>query len=134
MTDERHLRVAVVGWKVEKSDVQQNLLRAEGFVRHASENHADAIGFVEYFSTLGTGTAPKDMAEHPGDGTVTRWAIEMSRTHGIEVWCPFVELDSQGRRYNAVAIVDSQDGIVSTHHEFHYFMVRASLAQAAGKT
>lgn len=121
MADSRILRVAAVGWEVEKADVQQNLLKAEGLIEHASENRADAIGFVEYFSTLGTGVDTASTAELPGEGTVTQWAIEMAGKYDIEIWCPFIELDQQGRKYNAVGIVDPNDGIVSTHHEFHYF-------------
>jgi len=48
----------------------------------------------------------------------------MAARHRMELWCPFVELDSSGKKYNAVAIVDPDSGLVGTAHEFHYLALR----------
>jgi len=121
MKNRGHLRVAAVGWKVEKLGLEGNLLKAERLIQHASKNRADAIGFVEYFALLGTDLQWQDVAERPGTGAVTQWAIETAAKYDIEIWCPFIEVDEEGRRYNSVAVVNPADGIVSTHQEFHYF-------------
>lgn len=117
----RVLKYALVGWEVEESTIDDNLSRAETHIAHAKENGADAIGFVEYFSILGTPVKPAEAAEEPTGGKVTRWAVEVSNRHGIEIWCPFIELDSQNGKYNSVAIVDPLEGIVDIHREFHFY-------------
>ncbi len=120
----RILNVAIVNWTILKQSQQDILDRAGALTRKAKEAGADAIGFVEYFSILGTGISSKAAAEIPGEGPVTAWAIALSKEHDIEIWCPFIEEGKKGDAYNAVAIIDPEDGIVGNFQEFHFFELR----------
>lgn len=120
MPKEQTLRVALVAWEIESSTQTDNLKRAERIARNAVEQGAQAIGFTEYFSILGTGTDFVDSAKKPGEGAVTQWAERVATENNLELWCPFVELGDDGRKYNSVAIVDPTDGLVGTAREFHY--------------
>jgi len=57
------LKTALVAWEVRKpSSVEENLDRAEKLIVAARKQGARAMGFVEYFSLLGTPLQAKDAA------------------------------------------------------------------------
>ena len=96
------LNVAIVNWAVLKQSQQDIFGRAEEIIRTAREEGANAIGFVEYFSILGTGISPRAAAEIPCEGPVTRWAMALSEKYDIEIWCPFLE---EGKNVDAGSVL-----------------------------
>jgi N-carbamoylputrescine amidase len=116
-----HLVAAVVQMAC-TADPEQNITKAEGFVRVAAEKGARLILLQELFETLYFCQVEKpefyDLAVPLEESRAVRHFVSLARELGVVLPISFYERQNQAH-YNSVAVIDADGGVLGVYRKTH---------------
>ncbi|MFD1205615.1 carbon-nitrogen hydrolase family protein [Sporosarcina contaminans] len=115
------MKVAVIQMNT-KSDKEENLRKAEGFIRQAADNGAELISLPEYFNYMGEESGKIENAEQIPDGRTTSFLSGLAKEYGIFIHAgSIIEKYSNEKSYNTSIIVSPDGKIVGNYRKIHLF-------------
>lgn len=115
------MKVAVVQMNT-KSDKEDNLQKAEGFIRQAAENKAELVSLPEYFNYMGEEAGKLANAEEIPDGQTVQLLSGLAKEYGIYIHAgSIIEKHSEKKSYNTSLVIDPTGNIVGKYHKIHLF-------------
>lgn len=117
------VRVAVVQCGAASEHRMVNVLAAKTLAEEAADDGAKIILLPELFDAAyfpqtkdpGTRLTATPVREHPTVGFFTKFCAE----YGVVMPVSFYELAPDGRRFNSVAIIDSDRGVLGVYRKSH---------------
>ena len=122
----KNLNVAAMQFEPVPADKQANLDKIAAFVKQAKQQDVELLAFPECCITgywhLRNLTVERlrELAEPAFTGPSSAALADLSRASGITIGAGFVEVDIDGRMYNAY-VVAMPDGSMRRHRKLHAF-------------
>ena len=121
-----NLSAAAVQFEPIAADKRANLDKIAAFVDQAKQQNVELLIFPEccitgywHLRNL-TEQQLRALAEPASTGPSSRALLDLSRASGMSIGAGFVEVDADGRMYNAYAVA-MPDGAIHTHRKIHAF-------------
>ncbi|MXP20365.1 carbon-nitrogen hydrolase [Gordonia sp. HNM0687] len=119
-TDSR--RIALWQCESHPQQVEDNLARLDATAGAAADRGAQLLIAPEMTITgYAIGPEAADLLAEPPDGPVAQRVRDIARRHGIAILYGCVERAGDGRRYNAIRLVDRHGTALATHHKTQLF-------------
>ena len=115
------MKVAVVQMNT-KSDKEENLQKAEDFIRQAASNGAELVSLPEYFNYMGEEKGKLENAEDIPDGRTVQLLSGLAKEFGIYIHAgSIIEKHSEEKSFNTSLILSPDGNIIGKYHKIHLF-------------
>lgn len=111
-------RVGLVQMRVEPGDVDANLVRARGLVRHAAEGGAHVVVLPEAMDCGWTHASSHHSAGHVPGGLVYETLAQLAREHRVYLCSGLIERAGD-RIYNAAVLVSPAGALLLCHRKLN---------------
>ncbi|MFC4409969.1 carbon-nitrogen hydrolase family protein [Chungangia koreensis] len=115
------MKVAVVQMNT-KSNKEENLQKAEGFIRQAADNGATLVSLPEYFNYMGEEAGKLANAEEIANGQTVELLSDLAKQNEIYIHAgSMIEKHSEQKSYNTSLVIAPNGKIIGKYHKIHLF-------------